>query len=697
MPSRCGTNVERAKRAVERQPSSLGRVWGGLLPSPFSLLPQVRRWRGLLPSPFSLLTVLSACAADADTALQQRADSQAPPFDISGVIEGFYGTPWSHEDRQDMLRFMGRVGLNAYVYAPKNDPYHRGRWREPYPETERNRLGELVSTAQTSGVTFWYAISPGLTMAYSDADDYTALLSKIERVAELGVRHFGLFLDDVPTDLAHDADRAVYPSLADAHVDLINKLHGDLVSRGFTLSVTPTTYTDAWGDREYIERIGSGVDSSVPLFWTGPDVATSEITVAQADRWGEFIGRKPLIWDNYPVNDYARWRLFLGPFTGRARGLSRSVAGIISNPMNEAHASMISLSTLADYVKDPQGYDPDRSLHRALESLYGTDGARRLEPFMQIYGDYAWDVNLFESLYFARNTIELGPVEAGVRRLEAGLTELREAAEAGNEAIGELLEEIAPFVQQTKDRIAELKDDSSYELRESRLVYRDEYDRVRAEASSSGMSVDGDLSDWMGAIWRSLHGPRRSGVSPVRAAFRTDDRHLYIGLDVPYSANAVREGSHMGEGDHIAMVLDSDPSDDEISPRDLFVFLVPPTGRAEGGVESEPPPLIRSMEFTGFMSKFLADNRAFTFNEFYLSTFTRPPHQSVAAVADGIVYRARRAEGGYHAEIALPHGQRDRLRISLTVAVVDGGRRVFSLSRRNYPASPATFSEVVLR
>ena len=77
--------------------------------------------------------------------------AQAPvAFELSGVIEGFYGPPWSHSDRLDMLRFMGRAGLNVYIYAPKDDPYHRTRWREPYPEDAERELRELVQTADTA-------------------------------------------------------------------------------------------------------------------------------------------------------------------------------------------------------------------------------------------------------------------------------------------------------------------------------------------------------------------------------------------------------------------------------------------------------------------------------------------------------------------------------------------------------------------
>ena len=75
-------------------------------------------------------------------------------FQQTGVVEGFYGPPWSHQDRIDILRFMGRVGLTHYYYAPKDDPYHRDRWREPYPATERTQLRELANVARESGVTF---------------------------------------------------------------------------------------------------------------------------------------------------------------------------------------------------------------------------------------------------------------------------------------------------------------------------------------------------------------------------------------------------------------------------------------------------------------------------------------------------------------------------------------------------------------
>ena len=50
-----------------------------------------------------------------------------PAMRLRGAIEGFYGSPWTHEERMHQLAFYGDVKMNTYIYAPKDDPYHRER------------------------------------------------------------------------------------------------------------------------------------------------------------------------------------------------------------------------------------------------------------------------------------------------------------------------------------------------------------------------------------------------------------------------------------------------------------------------------------------------------------------------------------------------------------------------------------------
>jgi len=618
----------------------------------------------------------------------ERGNEPAPGFAETGVIEGFYGPPWSHQDRLDVLRFMGQVGLTTYYYAPKDDPYHRERWRESYPQDELAQLRELVAVAEESGVGFVYAISPGGSMVYSSRSDYAELLEKLDAIAGLGVTRFALFLDDVPPTLEHSADRMAFGTLADAHASLINRLYHDLGTRGATLAVTPTTYTNAWGDREYLERLGELAASDVPFFWTGIDVASPEITTSQAREWSALIGRPPLIWDNYPVNDYARWRPFLGPLVGRERRLGLGALGILSNPMNEAHASMIPLATLAAYTRDPAGYDPEAALEQALNTLYGPQGAMLLRPFVELYGDYGWDQNLFEPLFIPGAPIDIAETETGLERLERALGRLDSAA-ASSPELAVVAQELRPFVSRTRERFQQLMDDPSYARRDGELHIQTQVRPVAETATP--IHVDGNLEEWRDAEWESLtlvRGP--SGPRP-EIAHRSDGSVIYLALRVPSEPTDVRTGNRLGEGSHIGLVIQSNPADvrNYMTPEDLVVILAPPT-------ESQPPSsLVRSMAFEGFMAKFLGDNRALTFSEFLLSTLAIEPSRAVAAMADGMEYGAQRTSRGYAAEIALPLAGFDRLRLSLTVAGRSAGRRtVHALGPLSYPANPATFAEL---
>ncbi len=606
-------------------------------------------------------------------------------FAQTGVIEGFYGSPWSHQDRLDVLRFMGRVGLTHYYYAPKDDPYHRERWREPYPGDQTERLAELTAAARAGGVTFVYAISPGGSMVYADSGEYWALRHKLDAIATLGVTDFALFLDDVPPRLQHALDRETFATLADAHAALINRLHADLSARGATLAVTPTTYTDAWGDRDYVRRLGELVDSNVPFFWTGIDVASPDITAAQANEWAALSARPPLVWDNYPVNDYARWRLFLGPLRHRTPDLPDASLGILANPMNEAHASMIPLATLAEYARDPVGYDPDSALDRAATGLYGEETAGILEPFLDIYGDYAQDTNLFEPLFIPGEAIDRGSIARGLARLESALERLDSVARARPE-VGQLARELRPFVTRTSERLAETEADSRYAASGGQLAFRSELDRIAAERIDAPVRLDGHLDEWTDARWHTLHGP--SGRPSPRAAVRSDSLSLYLALRVPHPSHTVNRAPRIGEGDHVALVIQRHPQGPRtyLTPDDVVVLIAPPTDGAEFVATQQ------SMGFRGFMAKWLADNRNLTFSEFHVTTFGAEPTVPVELRVAGA-----QVADGYTVEIAIPHRGQSRVRLSLDVAATLGGaRRYWSLSERNYPANPATFSEIVL-
>ncbi len=296
----------------------------------------------------------------------------ATPFAVRGVIEGFYGNPWTREQRLELVEFLSAHGMNTFVYTPKDDPLVRRAWREAYTGDDLQRLTELLERCAAHGVEFVYCLSPGLSIRYSDPSDIEALSAKFSSVAALGVRTFGLLLDDIPTDLQHQADRATFPDLAGAHVHLVNQVAARL-GPGRALVVCPTVY---WGrgDEPYLARLGAGIDPRIDVFWCGRAVCSPTLGLDDAERFAATTGRPPMFWDNYPVNDVAMgFELHIGPYRGRDPELGRSARGVISNGMELFEASKIPFATIADYLGSPASYDPEASWRAALLEVVGPD------------------------------------------------------------------------------------------------------------------------------------------------------------------------------------------------------------------------------------------------------------------------------------------------------------------------------------
>ena len=295
-----------------------------------------------------------------------------PRFALRGIIEGFYGPPWKASERREMIRMLPEFRMNSYFYGPKDDPYHRSRWADPYPETELNEISELHGICEENEVDFWYGIGPGLSIRYSSPEDRHVLCSKLRQLQELGIRHFGLYLDDVPEDLQHGEDRAVYTDLVEAQISLINEVYGFLQAEdpSVRLAVCPGPY---WGEPGYyITRLGAGIDYRILIFHTGPEICSRELNLRDAARMEQITGRPVLYWDNYPVNDLEMsHRLHIGPYRNRDPHLYRVSEGVIANGMQYPEASKIPYFTIGDYLWNPESYDPESSFKAAIERVVG--------------------------------------------------------------------------------------------------------------------------------------------------------------------------------------------------------------------------------------------------------------------------------------------------------------------------------------
>jgi hyaluronoglucosaminidase len=262
---------------------------------------------------------------------------------VSGIIEGFYGPPWTHAARLRAVEHLADWGLTHYVWAPKSEPRHRDRWRQPFTDDELIRFAALAG--HRSSVALAVALTPG-----PDAT-VDAVVAKLRPAVGAGADQLVLSFDDVPEQGA-----------GARHRDLTVGVRAAL---GVPVWVVPTHY--AGQERSpYLDELCAGLPDDSLLMWTGPAVVTDEITAEQARaRTVACGGRRPLLWDNVPVNDGPMAdRLSVGPLEGREPALRGELAGALWNPMLQAEASLLTLASAAAWWR---GDDPEAAWRAEVE------------------------------------------------------------------------------------------------------------------------------------------------------------------------------------------------------------------------------------------------------------------------------------------------------------------------------------------
>ena len=215
-------------------------------------------------------------------------------------MEGFFGPPWSMAHRAAMFAFGAARGMNTYLYAPKDDPYHRERWQLPYPEPEWRELCGLIEAAQTRGVDFVYGFHPGKDLRFAAAEPVEILLHKAARLYDRGVRTFAVLFDDIPSRLTDAGDVKRFDgSLAKAESlwleAVLERQPADWrVEWWFCPSYyTPDPYlADVFGEFEprFPETVARYLPAAVPCFWTGPKVVPRSIALADMEDIAEQDG-----------------------------------------------------------------------------------------------------------------------------------------------------------------------------------------------------------------------------------------------------------------------------------------------------------------------------------------------------------------------------------------------------------------------
>ncbi|MCB9475835.1 MAG: beta-N-acetylglucosaminidase domain-containing protein [Deltaproteobacteria bacterium] len=339
-------------------------------------------WEGPLPVADGMVIAVVPVAEDGTTGEAQTAalpGRKTPTFADSGLVEGFYGRPWSTEEKRKITLRMAQAGLGLYIYGPKNDPLHRDEWREPYPDEDIARFAALRRLGEAVGVTWSFGISPGKDMDIDDEDERATLIAKLSPFIDAGFRHFTLLMDDIEFDL----ERPIDGELAAEHVGLANWLReelSDLAGEDVALWFVPTIYSDNRIDayefgKEYLAACAD-LDPAIVLMWTGTNTFSFDLDAADMERVTDLTGRAPAIWDNLHATDGGDafvGKVYAAPFESRSPDLVDAIVGLVANPSILGAVNRLTVPTYGLFLQAPEDYEFEAAREWAADLETKTD------------------------------------------------------------------------------------------------------------------------------------------------------------------------------------------------------------------------------------------------------------------------------------------------------------------------------------
>lgn len=407
-----------------------------------------------------------------------------PTMSRRGIVEGFYGTPWTHQDRLDQIKFYGENKMNIYIYAPKDDQYHREKWREPYPESEMNRMKELIETSKANKVEFVFAVSPGIDIRFDGKEgeeDFEALKAKLESLYNMGVKSFAIYYDDIA-----NKDAVKQATVLNRINEEFVKVKGDVKP----LLTVPTEYDSGvmFSNNEpnkYTKDFAATLDKDIEVMYTGPGVVPDSLPLSDLEKVTNVYGKDIAIWWNYPVTDYLKNKLALGPAYGLDLDLYKHSDYFTMNPMEHPELSKISLMTGANYSWNTANYDSNKSWNMAIEKLYGD-----LADAMKVFANHSTRMDNS----WAHNGRKDAP---DVREIMNNMWAKLAAREDATEEINALYSEFDKMKSAYDKLTAELPDEILSECRQQLVLFGKlaNYDKTALDMVVASINKDTETYD----------------------------------------------------------------------------------------------------------------------------------------------------------------------------------------------------------
>ena len=263
-----------------------------------------------------------------------------------GFIEGYYGNPWSTQDRINLMKWGGYYKLNSYFYAPKNDPKHNAQWRTLYTDEEIETLIKpLADAGNESKCRFVFALHTFMNnpVRFDTEEHYQEDLAivqaKFEQVIEAGVRQVAILADDAAN------------AGADNYIRVLNDMTEWLAEMGEkypdlkqTLPFCTVEYM--YNGQSYYQQF----PENVQIVMTGGKI-WGEVSNSFTETFTNTAGRGPYMWINWPCTDNSKNHLIMGGYsTFLHPGVDPSkIQGIVLNPMQQSEPSKVAIFGNACY------------------------------------------------------------------------------------------------------------------------------------------------------------------------------------------------------------------------------------------------------------------------------------------------------------------------------------------------------------
>lgn len=264
-----------------------------------------------------------------------------------GFIEGYYGNPWSTEDRIDLMTWSGYYKLNSYFYAPKDDPKHNSKWRELYTEAEIEQLIKpLADAGNASKTRFVYALHPYMIspIRYTNETDYQndldVMKAKFTQVIEAGVRQISILADDAANVGADNYIRTLEDMTA--WLAEMKNIYPDL-----KMELPFVTQEYMYHGESYF----ADFPENVQVVMTGGRI-WGEVSQSFTDTFTNNVGRGPYLWINWPCTDNSKQHLIMGGYKDflHPNVNPDNIEGIVLNPMQQSEPSKVAIFGNATYA-----------------------------------------------------------------------------------------------------------------------------------------------------------------------------------------------------------------------------------------------------------------------------------------------------------------------------------------------------------